>query len=218
MFLQKLLDSGCKYLGLYEASLKGTLNLQKVSSLKYLNLDAIKCDTENSEKLLESCYSLEKLSLSEFYLSSKLIRFTSLQNGKTLRVLDLSYCTFYRKYTRGIGSNSLLGQKFHYEDTSKRELECIQQIVENCTELKELSLYETQLHTKSIDFLVTNLTSNIEKLDLYNQNLLRDRHVTKLVTRCNKITELNLGGWKSEITKQSLNFIIEQLKLTSKTY
>ena len=41
-----------------------------------------------------------------------------------------------------------------------------------------------------------------------------DKHVKTLVTRCNKITELNLGGWKSEITKQSLNFIIEHLKLT----
>ena len=213
-FLQKLLNSGCKYLSLCESFLIGTLNLQKVSSLKYLNLDAIKCDTENSEKLLEYCYSLEKLSLSEFYLSSKLINFTSLQNGKTLRVLDLSYCTFYREYTNGVGGFSIRGgKKFHYEDTSERELACIWQIVKNCTELRELSLYKTMLHKRSIDFLASNLTSNIEKLDLCNQNLLRDRHVKKLVTRCNKITELNLGGITS-ITKKSLNFIVEHLQET----
>ena len=217
VFLQRLLDSGCKYLSLCEAFLKGTLNLQKVSSLKYLNLDAIKCDPENSEKLLEYCYSLEKLSLSEFYLSSKLIRFTSLQNGKTLRVLDLSYCTFYREYTSGVGGFSIRGGKnLHHEDTNIREFGCIRLIVRNCTELKELSLYnsnKTKLHKRSIDFLVSNLTTNIEKLDLYNQNLLRDRHVKKLLTRCNKITELNLGG-TTLITKKSLNFIVEHLQET----
>ena len=36
-FLHKLLDSGCKYLSLCDAFLYGTLNLQKVLSLKYLN-------------------------------------------------------------------------------------------------------------------------------------------------------------------------------------
>ena len=44
-------------------------------------------------------------------------------------------------------------------------------------------------------------------------NGLTDKHVKKLVTRCNKIAELNLGGVNS-ITKQSLSFIIENLKLT----
>ena len=214
VFLQRLLDSGCKYLSLCEAFLKGTLNLQKVSSLKYLNLDAIKCDTENSEKLLEYCYSLEKLSLSESYLSSKLINFTSLQNGKTLRVLDLSYCTFYREYTSGAGGFSIRGGKnFQYEDTSEREFGCIRLIVKNCTELRELSLHRTMLCKRSIDFLASNLTSNIEKLDLYSQNLLRDRHVEKLVTRCNKISELNLGG-RTLITKKSLNSIAEHLQET----
>ena len=42
---------------------------------------------------------------------------------------------------------------------------------------------------------------------------LKDEHVNILVTRCNKITELNLGGWTS-ITKHSVNFISEHLKST----
>ena len=53
----------------------------------------------------------------------------------------------------------------------------------------------------------------IEKLDLFNMHCLTDNHVKKLVTRCNKITQLNLGG-NNSITKQSLSFIIENLKLT----
>ena len=43
---------------------------------------------------------------------------------------------------------------------------------------------------------------------------LKDEHVKKLVARCNKITELNLGGQKTLITKQSLNLIIEHLQST----
>ena len=195
--IQNLLNSGCEYLSLNEAVLDGALNLPNVSSLKYLNLAAIKSDRQNSEEILESCYSLQKLSLSEFYLSSKLIRLTSLQNGKTLRVLDLSNCTFNR-------------YNVHYQD---HEFNCIQKIVENCTELKELSLYMTRLCEKSIEFLVFYLTPNIEKLDLYGQSDLKDRHVFTLVTRCNKLTELNLGGW-TWITKQALNFIIENLQET----
>merc|ERR1739848_50018 len=70
-----------------------------------------------------------------------------------------------------------------------------------------------RLPEKAIDILVSNLTSKIEKLDLFDLSDLGDNHIKTLVTRCNKITELNLGGWTS-ITKKSLNFIIEHLQLT----
>jgi hypothetical protein len=210
-FLQKLLDSGCKYLDLSEAVLEGILDLLTDSELKYLNLSGFGQTSyrKNSEKnpiefynrivLIESCTSLQKLSLSKFQLSLKLIQITSLQNGKTLEVLDLSKCTF-------LEPNFL-------EDSRICEFDCIQQIVENCTKLKELSLSMTMLCKKPVDFLVSNLTLKIEKLDLFNMHCLTDKHVKKLVTRCNKITELNLGGVNS-ITKQSLSFIIENLKLT----
>ena len=42
---------------------------------------------------------------------------------------------------------------------------------------------------------------------------LRDDHVKILVTRCNKITDLNLGG-STSITKHSLNLISEHLQST----
>ena len=71
----------------------------------------------------------------------------------------------------------------------------------------------TRLCEKSIEFLVFYLTPNIEKLDLYGQSDLKDRHVFTLVSRCNKMTELNLGGW-TWITKQALNFITEHLQET----
>ena len=74
-FLQKLLSSGCKYLSLSEAYSEGTLNMPRASRLQYLNLSGfglgLKCNKENSEKLLDSCYSLQKLSMSKFHLSIK---------------------------------------------------------------------------------------------------------------------------------------------------
>ena len=217
-FLERLLENGCKYLSLSEAVLEGTLDLPKACKLKYLNISGFERERykKNSEKMLESCYSLQKLSLSKFQLSSELISITSLQNGKTLKVLDLSKCTF-------LGSHFLEGSR-------KCELDCIQQVVENCTELKELSLYETNLNEKSIDFLVSNLTSNIEKLDLFDQSFLRYTHIKKLVTRCHKITELNLGGLNSitrmtyfQITRDWNNFVdysglkkqLQNLKITA---
>ena len=194
-FLQNLLNSGCKYLSLSGASLEGILNLPKVSRLKYLNLSGFK-NRENSEKLLGSTYCLEKLSLSYLHLSSKLISSVCLQNGKTLMVLDLSYCT-------------LCTDEMNCYCTPK-----IQQIVENCTELTELSLHLTKLCKKSVDILCSSLTPKIKKLDLFQMSFLKDNHVKKLVTRCNKITELVLGGCMTSITKTSLNFIREHLQLT----
>ena len=70
-FLQKLLDSGCKYLSLSYATSVGTMNLPKISRLEYLDLSGFgHKNQDNSEKMLESCYSLQKLSLSSFQLSS----------------------------------------------------------------------------------------------------------------------------------------------------
>ena len=85
--------------------------------------------------------------------------------------------------------------------------------MDNCTELKELNLSATELCEKSIEFLVSNLTSKIEKLSLFWMPLLRDEHIKTLVTRCNKMTELDLGG-KTSITRHSLNFVIEHLQST----
>ena len=209
-FLQKLLDCGCKYLSLSEAILDqnqstGALNLPKASSLKYLDLSGFgtfECMRENSEILLKSCYSLQKLSLSKAILSWKIIKAIILQNGKTLRVLDLSRCTFCD------------GEIYCTMRCDCKGKVPIQEILNNCTELKELSLRKTGIYPSSVDFFVTDLTSKIEKLDLFGVSHLMDHHVKTLVTRCNKITELNLGGRKSKITKQSLNFIIEHLKLT----
>ena len=209
-FLQKILEHGCKYLSLSEAILEGTLNLQKASRLKYLNLSRFepKSNLENSEKMLVASNFLEKLSLSKFHLSSKLISIISLQNGTTLKVLDLYKSTFCRNE-----NNCTYRGWSCLEDSSCTSDVPVKQIVENCTKLKELNLSSTELCEKSIEFLVSNLTSKIEKLSLSDMPMLRDEHIKTLVTRCNKMTELNFGG-RTSITRHSLNFVIEHLQST----
>ena len=227
-FLQKLLERECKYLSLSESILDGTLNLPKASKLdsggkylsfsarnlpkasklKYLNLSGVglKCNQfKNLEKLLESCYSLQKLSLRKCHVSYDLINSICYQNGKSLQVLDLSRCT--------ICPNERLDSHLGLDCMNCKYAIPIWEIVEYCTELKELSLHKTNLTKKSISVLVSGLTSKIEKLDLNDMLYLKDEHVKTLVTRCNKIIELNVGGTTS-MTKQSLKFIIENLKLS----
>ena len=58
-FLQRLLDSGCKYLSLSGAVLQSTPNFPTASFLKYLNLAGFGLKN-NPEKILKSCFSLQK--------------------------------------------------------------------------------------------------------------------------------------------------------------
>lgn len=155
---------------------EGTLTLLNASDLRYLNLSGFG-NIENSEKMLKSSHSLQILSLSRFHLSANLIRIISLQYGKILKILDLSICTFCKNENI-------------CKDSGCSYTVPIKQIVNNCTELRELSLHSTSLREASVDILVSNLTSRIKKLDLFDIFCLKDGHVKKLVTRCNRI-----GNW-----------------------
>ena len=65
-------------------------------------------------------------------------------------------------------------------------------IIDDFTELKELNLFDTDLSIQSVDYLVNNITTKIEKLSLRSLYFVRDRHVKTLVKRCKNITELDL--------------------------
>ena len=67
---------------------------------------------------------------------------------------------------------------------------------------------------KNLCALVNNLTPNILKLNLASQDFLKDKHVKTLVSRCKKITELNLSF--TPITNDSLDNIIKQLNSLEK--
>ena len=197
-FLEMILNNGCKHLSLKQTKLVGNLCLSNKSQLKYLDLDNCKADRQSNagsyfgyelfEKLLASCYSLEALSLAQKPLTSEIVKNLCYQNGKTLRILNLTNSDCY-----------------HSEDSIKL-------IVRNCTELREVDFSFREFPQDVLDYLANNLTPKIKKLNLYYQRELTDEHVKALVIRCNKITDLNLSGTK--ISKVALMSIIGNLKLT----
>ena len=141
-FIEMILNQKCQYLSLYRAKMEGSSNLRiKSNELKYLDLSA--CDGNESflEEILESCSSLEKLSMYNLKPSFKMISSICSQNGKTLKILDLEGCY-------GL------------------DLEVIQLIVQNCVELTEVNFAKTRLSDNSVKFLVNNLTSKVVKLNL----------------------------------------------------
>ena len=104
---------------------------------------------EIQEKLLASCYSLEKLSLQHIFISSNIINSLSLQNGKTLKILDLS--------------SSKMDHTSNSRHQDKRDW--IRKIVDNCVELTEINLSHSWLLSQdSINYLVSNITKKLQKI------------------------------------------------------
>jgi hypothetical protein len=192
-FLNFVLNNGCKNICLAEAKmfvlqkqkLKGPLSLNKVIALKYLDLSWSKINKNILETLLESCFSLQELSMGNLTLSSQMISSICHQNGQSLRLLDLRLCW-------GLNLNS------------------IQLISEKCTQLNEINLDKTNLSEDAIKILLNNLTAKIEKISLWGVFSVRDEHITTLVQRCNKLLVLNLQG--TSITNTSITNIIENLR------
>jgi len=60
-----------------------------------------------------------------------------------------------------------------------------------------------------VQYLVENLSSDIEKVSLAGMECLTDEQIKTLVTRCKKIKELELFGCR-KITEDSLTIIVEQ--------
>ena len=116
-----------------------------------------------------------------------MIRSIYYQNGHSLQTLNLTCCD-------GL------------------DLESIQKITKNCVELKNVNLPSTKLSMASINFLVTNLTPKVEKINLGYLWNLKDEHIKVLLARCNKLSVLILRY--TSITNVSLMHIIENLQHT----
>jgi len=182
-FLELALNNGCTYLSLSCAKLeKSVPKVNTPSKLKYLDLTG--CETNKG--ILSLCTCLQKLSLRHLSLNNKILTKISVQNGQTLQILDLFRCT-------GL------------------TLESIQIIIGNCWELKEINLCDTCLALDSVDFLVKNITDKIEKLGI-GYLPIRIEQIEVLVTRCNKLTSLDLTT--TSINNNCLDCVIEKLFLT----
>ena len=187
--LEKVLIKGCKYLSLQGATLEGSLKLAKRTSLKHLDVSGFHADQGVLDKILASCYSLEKLWLIDFYkLQSININALSMQNGQTLQVLNMIGCR-------------------------RLNLDKVKPLIDNCVQLKELNLKEAGITEEAVDYLVNNLTPNIERLSLGRLwNLIGDHEIEVLVSRCKKLNSLFLR--QTNAGNDSLMNIIENLQDT----
>ena len=204
-FLQMVLNNGCKYLNLAHASIHGCLKLKSLSKLTHLDLTnnrhvdsgetfrKILLIQNNSEELLGSCQSLQKLSMNYLRISSieqhDNMKSIFQENGKSLKVLNI---------------------------TKGWDLEALKLAVDSCIELKELNLPKRDLSEDAINFLVNNLTPKIEKVSLscigQTSFSVKDEQIKALVERCNGITSLDLeAGRTSAITDDSITSIIKNL-------
>ena len=93
-------------------------------------------------------------------------------------------------------------------------LESVKLIVDNCVEIKDLRLPDSQLSENSLHYLVNNLTTKIEMLSLKVQINLNDAHILDLVERCKNLSVLDLES--TSINDNSITGIINNLKLTLK--
>ena len=201
-FIEQILENGCCYLSLCDANLKGLTIpvrgphpvptplkiLSGKSQLRYLDLSFFKNEVFVGE-LLKSSPFLEKLSLK---YSNTGTGMANLNSGclkfDNLTLLDISGC-------EGINMGTM------------------RQIVkfENLTEInfgwpaKGGSLSKTM-----IDYLVKNISIRLKKISLNAQKSVEDEHISKLVTRCKEITDLQLCG-ASYITNNSLDYIMKSL-------
>ena len=189
-----ILKENCNYLKLCGINLTGDLQLTKEKSqIKHLEVE--KCQAEEFQhevlaKLIGSCYSLEKLSLRHLQLNSEVIKTLCLNNGQTLRSLDLS--------------------KFYILNT-----DALWHITKYCVNLKELSVENTYLSGTETLYLINNLQPKIEKLNL-SILPITDGHIEALVNRCNQIKGLSLKS-SGPITDTAVTCIINKLRNTLTT-
>merc|ERR1711894_672700 len=110
-------------------------------------------------------------------VNHKMIKTLSMQNGQTLNILSL-------ENSRGLDFASIM------------------MMVDNCVELSEVNFGATMMNEVRINYIVKKLTPKVEKLSLRNLNYLTDGHIKTLVSRCNRITELELV--ETKLTNNSL--------------
>ena len=83
--IQKVIDSGCKYLNLNEAKIVATIRLKNESQLTDLDLSGCSAFSHVFEELLGSCHFLQKLTFTQ-QLDFNTMSSLTYRNGKTLKL------------------------------------------------------------------------------------------------------------------------------------
>ena len=195
--LEMILRKGCRILNLSHSEIIGIFNLNEFKSqIRVLNLSSSNEETFAFvlEDLLSSCFSLQHLIMKGVYLTPEMAS-SICKNGKTLQMLNLkrSYLDFIPLHP----------------------INYLQEIIKGCQELKEIDLAHVDefngLQSEDLEFLVQNISPNVEKLNL-GSSQITDEDVEILLHRCSKMTALSLEAtW---ITDDSLTNICQHLNLT----
>ena len=202
-FIAKAVENGCEYLNLHSSWVTGVRELEVPWKLKYLEISQHFVQESAREDLvgvLQNCHFLQKLAVEGLMLNSDEIEHIC-QNGKTLQILSLDRCNIDLNHQTEL-------------------IELIEKLFTSCTQLTELNIDNIGtighyiFHEPHLCALVDNLSPNILKLNLCSQHFLHDKHVSTLVSRCKKITELDLSCTK--ITNDSLKSIIKHLNSLEK--
>ena len=202
-FIEKAVENGCEYLNLKLSQITEVKKSEFQWKLKYLNVTFARGDLAG---VLQNCHFLRKLAAEYLTLNSDIID-NICQNGNTLQILSLAGCNI----------------DYHHGT------ELIKKLLTSCPQLTELNIRDSagispspalgkpndhNLLDSHVCALVDNLPPNILKLNLSFQDGVNDKHVSTLVQRCKKITELDLSY--NEITNDSLESIIKHLNSLEK--
>ena len=175
-FLEFILEKGCKYLDVSLAeTLEGGLELQHKSDLRHLDVSSYFPPEQVLEKLLIA--NLEKLAMRNLTISHDLISHICNKNSSSLQVLNLGNC-------RGINPSIYRNLDF----------EAIQIITKELIHLKEVDFSGSLGSIDSeitIRYLVTNITINLEKINLANVHNIGDYDIHILATRFYELESIN---------------------------
>ncbi|KAL1116938.1 hypothetical protein AAG570_005407 [Ranatra chinensis] len=160
-----------------------------VCRLEYLDLSECNMSEEDMELFLSKCRHLKKLSLESCELSLGVC--SEVANNPNLVTLNLCLC-------------------------GNLTAEGIDRILTNCKSLRALNVGWAHLSREAIDSLVKNLTDNIEQLNLSgSQNVINDRDLIQLMSRCHKLTELDVSDCLELTTAISSHIVRHLPKLRS---
>ena len=232
-FLEMILVRGCKSLNISNSTIVGCLSSNTKSQLRALDLcqpastgtwpdlQVYRKETVDIiEALLSSCCSLQRLNMEGILLTHKMAA-SICKNGKTLQVLNLNFRSdfLYEPVRKRNKDYTIVGVNYHHSDYQPTMdytvLGNYQAIIKCCQELKELDMAlgdnSPQLEEDDLEFLAKNISPNIVKLNLSQQDV-EDDHIKTLLRRCNKIKVLNLQS--TFVTKDLLKTIRQYLSLT----
>ena len=233
--VKRIINRGCKSLSLKRCNLTGKLKcldfdsnfwtdydekiMKMVSQVKnpvvpttpsvlsYAQVSAQSFDSRSDFSDFESKYRKDRNLAKEIITETKM-------GGSRLISLDLIQCVV-TPYMFPIICNQN-GQNLQTLDLTFTTIKpCdLMHIVTNCVGLKEVDFSGCRLSKNCMDLLVNNLSPNVEKLGLGAFGIdAKDKHIVALVSRCNKITSLNLA-FRAMLSDVSLTSIMENLKFT----